>query len=173
MWNSRLEFLENKYYIIYNRWFNKQNIFRDKLDFENFYKIIIKYLNEYKKIKLISYCFLPNHFHLVFYNLETGRDISNFMRKFQLSYSIYFTKKYREVQKIQKGTSLFEWRFISKPLETDEYLYKTLAFVNYNPIYHKIVDKIEKYPYTSYHKVTNKDLFEKYFSIELQELENI
>jgi REP element-mobilizing transposase RayT len=173
MWNSRLEFLENKYYHIYNRWFNNQNIFRDKSDFENFYKIIVKYLKEYDKIKMISYSFLPNHFHIVFNNLETWRNISDFMRKFQLSYSIYFKKKYTEVLSLKKWESLFEWRFISKTLETEEYLHKTLAFVNFNPIYHNIVDNITRYPYTSYNKITNKEIFEKYSDIKLDELEEI
>jgi len=51
MWNKRLEFQENNYYHIYNRWFEKQIIFKSDYDFERFYKE-----------KFISYYSNPEYF---------------------------------------------------------------------------------------------------------------
>ena len=169
MWNSRLEFLEKHYYHVCNYWFDKHDLFKDGSDFEKIYKIVSKYSADYKKnIKLISYCYLPNHFHFVFYCLETWFSVSDFMRKVQLSYAIYLKNKYLDYTKWQP---IFNWRFKSKMLEWQDYLYKTIAYVNYNPVKHKLVEDIKDYKYTSYHKILNKETFQKYIDVELLELE--
>ncbi len=54
-------------------------IFKSDIDFERFYKLLIKYSNDekYRYIKILSYSFLPNHFHFVISN--PGVELSNFM----------------------------------------------------------------------------------------------
>ena len=169
MANTRLEFLEKKYYNIYNCWYNKQKIFLEDKDFEKFYSIILKYLRLEKNVKLISYCFIDDHFHLILYSLKNGYSISDFMRKIQLSYSIYFKNKYSKLY--QK--SLFEWRFRSQIIGNLEYLHQSLAFTNFNPIHHNLINNILDYKYTSYHRLISvgTNHFEQYKLIKLDELE--
>ena len=171
MSNSRIEFQDNFYYHIYNRWFNKQIIFKSKQDFDRFYKYVLKISNEYPNIKIISYCFIPNHFHFIIHNIETGLDISDFMRKIQGSYAMYFKAKYKEAGFIVKGQALFEWRFKSKIITDEKYLYQCIAYVNFNALKHKIVKDIKDYPYTSYHQLTNKDEVKQHKDMILDELE--
>ena len=128
-------------------------IFKDQKDFERCMLLIQKYMWEYPWVKLYSYAILPNHFHFVLQVLTTGEDISSFMSKFQQAYSMYFKIKYRDSIPGLKWVSLFEWRFKAKLIETDEYLYQCLSYVNYNPVKHGIVKNIEDYPYTSYHQI--------------------
>ena len=167
MSNSRFEFLENHYYHIYNRWFEKQTIFRNKYDFERFYKYIVKEQKLYETIKLVSYSFMPNHFHFVIHNLETGLQISEFMRKIQVSYAMYFKKKYETGLR----TPVFEWRFKAKLLQDEEYLARCMSYVNFNPVKHNLVEDIQEYPWTSYHQLSDKVSIDSYKDIILDELE--
>jgi len=167
MWNTRFEFLENNYYHVYNRWFEKQIIFKSDNDFKRFYKYIIKYQKEYKdKLSIVSYSFMPNHFHFVIQVKQTGLFLSDFMRKIQVSYAMYFKRNFETGLR----TPVFEWRFKAKIIDNDEYLEQCLAYVNFNPLKHKIVDNIDNYKWTSYHQIDKKKI-EKYKDLELDELE--
>ena len=168
MWNKRIEFQENNYYHVYNRGFEKQIIFKSDEDFSRFYKYIVKNQKDYSnKIKIVSYCFIPNHFHFIFQVKETGLFLSDFMRKIQVSYAMYFKRKYETGL---RGIPVFEWRFKAKLIDSDEYLEQCIAYVNFNPLKHEIVDNIDNYKWTSYHQF-NKEKLEKYKDLFLGELE--
>lgn len=168
-WNSRFPFEENAYYHIYNRWYNSQIIFHNRACFQRFYEYLIRYSNEYEKeIKIVSYAFLPNHFHFVVQNIGTGTNISMFMKKLQWAYAIW----YKRVYGTGTGKSpFFEWRFKAKLIDTDEYLAQCMAYVNYNPLKHEVVKNIEDYPWTSYHQLENKNDIMWYKDMILSELE--
>jgi putative transposase len=156
-------------YHIYNRWFEKQIIFRNKNDFERFMKTMIKYNKDFNWIKIYSYCFLPNHFHLIVSSNKSGLEISDFMRKIQQSYAMYF--KLSSSPDLKKRWQVFEWRFKAKFIQDEEYLERCLAYVNFNSIKHEIVKSIDDYERTSYHQLANKDKINKYRDLVLDELE--
>lgn len=168
-WNRRFPFEENGYYHIYNRWYNKSIIFNDKACFDKFYTYLVTYLQEFKNVKVLSYCFLPNHFHFIIQNLGTGTQISEFMKKLQWSYSIWHRIRYP----LGTGTKMpfFEWRFKAKHIDTDEYFHQCLTYVNYNAQKHWLVEDIKDYPYTSYHKLTDNDKSKLWALTDLGELE--
>lgn len=169
-WNSRIPFVENGYYHIYNRGYNKWWVFTDRSCFEHFYKLLIKYKEEYKNdLKLVAYCLLPNHFHFVIQSRGTGTQVSDFMKKLQWGYSIWHRVKYP----LGTGTKLpfFEWRFKAKIITDEAYLEQCLAYVNFNALKHQIVNNIDDYPWTSYHQITNKDTIDRYRDLVLDELE--
>lgn len=155
---------ENWYYHVYNRWLEKQIIFRNDSDFERFYKIVIKYSNleKYKDIKVFSYSFMPNHFHFII--STPWIELSCFIWDIQNSYAKYFNLKY--LRKWQ----LFEWRFKAKLIYDENYLSKCIAYVNFNPLKHEIVSDINDYKWTSYHQI-DKSKIEKYKDLILNELE--
>lgn len=158
-------FFEPWVYHVYNRWLNKMNIFNNLHDFERFYKVLIKYsnLDKYKNIKILSYSFLPNHFHFLLSN--PGVEISNFMWDVQNAYSKYFNIKY------DRKWQLFEWRFKAKYIKDELYLAQCLTYVNYNAVKYNIVNNINDYPRTSYHQLENKDKIDQYKDLVLSELE--
>ena len=170
---SRIIPLEtNKYYHIYNRWYDKMIIYKDKSDFERFIKTMLRYNNQYSWIKIYSYCILPNHFHFVLSSNESGLEISNYMRKIQQWYAMYFKSKYSNSSPDSNiRWQIFEWRFKAKLISNDDYLAKCLAYVNFNAIKHEIVEDIMDYPYTSYHQLANKDKIDQYKDLILDELE--
>jgi len=151
----RKQFEENGVYHIYNRWFNKQKLFFTNQDYERFFLYLDLVLSDFgEDLDLISYCILSNHFHFLIKSKNTSLSISDFMRRVQASYTSYLRVKYPE--NFQKW-SIFEWRFQSKQILTDEYFNKCLYYVNFNAVKHKIVDKIENYPHTSFHQFWDKN----------------
>ena len=150
---SRKLILEaNIRYHIYNRGFNKKIIYHTDYDFQRFYMNIQRYLVIYDWIRIVSYCFLPNHFHFILYSVKSGFEISGFMKKIQQSYAMYKNISSPDLNKGQ----LFEWSFKAKPIFGEEYLLKCQSYVNYNSIKHGIVNDIDFWPYTSFHIISGK-----------------
>ncbi|MDD3646394.1 MAG: transposase [Candidatus Gracilibacteria bacterium] len=167
--NARDPFVENGYYHIYNRGYNKSVIFNNKDCFVKFYKYLIALINEYKDIKVVSYCLLPNHFHFIIHNNGgTGTQISMFMKRLQGAYSVWHRTKYP----LENKLPFFEGRFKAKYIGDEAYLYQCIAYVNFNPLKHQLVKDIKDYPYTSYHQLTTeKEKVNQYKDMILDELE--
>lgn len=151
MWNARVEFSENSYYHIFNTSFTHDPIFYWDEEYKKFYELLIKYLGEFQNIKLVSYCFLKNDFHLIVKNIENWYELSDFMRKLQVSYATWYRKRNPSEFK----HPVFFWRFQATLLKDEEYLHKTISYVNYLPLKYKLVEDIKDYLYTSYHKIIN------------------
>ena len=113
----REQFEENQYYHVYNRWLNKQKLFFCWKDFERFLRYITQQQEIYKdKVSIISYSILPNHFHFIILNKETGFSLSEFIWKITSSYGKYIWAKYW----MQWNGKLFESRFKAKFLDSEE-----------------------------------------------------
>ena len=168
----KIPLLDKNYYHIYNRWYQKHLLFHDKQDFKRFYETIIRYNKIFSQVKIASYVFLPNHFHLILYS-ESGLEISDFMRKIQQAYTMYYRSRYKESSPDSYNLRwpLFEWRFQAKFIDTDEYLEQCMAYVNFNPLKHEIIKDIADYPWTSYHQIKNKNDIIWHKDMILSELE--
>jgi REP element-mobilizing transposase RayT len=158
MAKRKIIFEEDIHYHIYNRGVDKRKIFMHKGDLYYFFDAMIvsnqkdvltstKRSQEKKKIKdnllkeenlvsIISYCLLPNHFHLIL-KQETEGGISKFMSKLCGSYSRYFNEKYN------RTGSLFQGRFKASILAFENSLEKTSAYVNTNYKHHKYNPKVD------------------------------
>ena len=156
MSNSRCLYTDS-YYHVYNRGYNKQQLFFNHRDYERFCQKLDQYLIEYPNIQIKNYCILPNHFHFLL--LETGLDqepnqisvnISNFMRKLQVSYSMYFNARYGETVKLGLKYPVFEGRFKAKLIEDEYYLHQVTTYVESNAVKHELVTKAEDWPYSSF-----------------------
>lgn len=166
---KRIQVLEkDTIYHIFNRWFEKRIIFNHDKDYERFIKAMKRYNDVFDGIKIYSYCLLPNHFHIIMSSSQNGSDISDFMRKLQQSYALYF-KTSSKVDNLSRW-QFFEWRFKAKRIKDEKYLAQCIAYVNYNPLKHGIVDNIDNYKWTSYHQIDKKKI-EKYSDMILDELE--
>lgn len=57
------EFYKNTYHHLYNRGANKEKIYFDRESYLYFLRRLKQYKNKHQ-IELLSYCLMPNHFHL-------------------------------------------------------------------------------------------------------------
>ena len=109
-------------------------------------------LYESDNYKLISYCLMSNHVHLL---LKTGtKDPSFFMRRINSMYARYFNSKYQYIG------HLFQGRYFSNLINNVIELLEVSRYIHLNPVRAKMVDSPEKYMWSSYNKIIlDKDKF--------------
>ena len=197
--NRKISFAEGEFYHIYNRGVEKRNIFNNDDDRKRFqallylcnssepviYRLIqgstLYKFNVGKKIVAIgAYVLMPNHFHLLVRETTEG-GITEFMRKLNTAYSMYFNKKYDRVGPLFQGT------FKAEHIAKDEYLKYLFAYIHLNII--KLIQPdwkeiglrnvklakefLDNFTFSSYFDycgtqceetvILSKDLFPKYF----------
>ena len=161
--NILKKYVEGGYYHIYNRGVEKRLIFIDEQDYKVFLRLfelsltpkgdldnedLIRITNRADAVELVSYCLMPNHFHLILKQIsETG--MTDFMRSILTAYVAYFNKKYKRVG------GLFQGRYKAVLIERDEYLSHLSRYVHMNPL--EINNKLEAYPYSSYKYYLSND----------------
>ena len=103
---------------------------------------------------------MPTHFHLIVKQL-IDKGISNFMNNLQNSYSRYFNTKHK-----RKGP-LWEGRFKSVLVKTDEQLIHLSRYLHLNPVTAHIVKKPEQWTMSSYREyLLTEDLNNKICKFE-------
>ena len=130
----------NTYHIML-RGINHQIIFEEREDYERF----IKTLARYKTISgytVYAYCLMSNHIHLL---IKEGKEnLEQIMKRVAGSYVYWYNWKYKRVG------HLFQDRFKSEPVETEEYFLTALRYIHQNPIKAKVSTDISQYEFSSY-----------------------
>lgn len=148
-------FVKDGFYHVYNRGVEKRKIFLDKQDYQVFLNNLKIYLshppdpkdlksnftlkgttfkgiprqpkNYYKKIELLAYCLMPNHFHLLIKQNDKN-SMKDFMQSLIIKYSMYFNKKYKRVGQ------LFQGRYKAVLVDKDNYLLHLSRYIHLNPL---------------------------------------
>jgi len=127
---------------------NKEYIFNKDDDKKKFLFFMKKYYYNYK-IKIIAYCIMDNHAHLIIYS-EDINEISNYMHKLNGIYAAYYNYKHKRIGYVFKG------RYKSQYIDNRNYLFKCIKYIHMNPIKAQIVDSENEYLYSSYNDFINK-----------------
>lgn len=126
---------------IMERGVRRQTIFHDEIDYKFFVSIMRTAAADYECL-IHAYCLMPNHFHLL---LETGNiNMGDFMRSLASRYAIFYNLKYK-----QRG-HVFESRYKSCLVDTDEYFLQVSRYIHLNPVKANMVRTPESYPWSSY-----------------------
>ncbi len=123
---------------------NKEDIFNEDNDRIRYLQLIERYKNRHM-FKLLAYCLMDNHVHLLIKQSEV--DLSKTMQGIQQSYTQYFNKKYNSIGHV------FHQRFKSKPVADDAYLLSLIAYINNNPKKAGIVDDLNDYRWSSHMEI--------------------
>lgn len=111
----------------------RQDIFKDDADRKRFLQILVQSLNIYT-VKLYSYVLMSNHFHLL---LETPKgNLSEFMRKFNITYTSYYNRRHDRVGHLYQG------RYKSILVDKNEYLSVLSRYLHLNPVKIKSMEKV-------------------------------
>jgi len=149
-------------YHVFNRGVDKRTIFIDEQDYHLFLYYLYIYItplekvlrryhtlpirlfnkNVAKDVDLLTYCLMPNHFHLLVKQKGTG-GVSSFMKQLSNAYTQYFNHKYK------RAGSLFEGAFKAVRIPTDELLTHTSRYIHLNPVVSGL-SKEPEYEWSSY-----------------------
>ena len=154
------------YHHIINRGVNRCDVFNQDYDKDTFLAILNKTAIIHKVI-LHDYVLMDNHYHLL---IETTQEnLSSFMRIVNSNYAQYFNKRYK------RSGHLWQDRYKSKYITSEDYLYTLIKYIEYNPVEAKISLHVGKYFYTlayaifnakNYYPCTNESLLIKEFDIK-------
>ena len=144
-----MKFIDNQFYHVYNRGTNSREIFKGEKDYFRFIHCLYEFndrnpalahhwmarkgelLNKPAEREMLvdihSFCLMPNHFHLILQQ-RVDAGITKFMRKLGTGYTMYFNEKY------ERTGVLFQGKFKSIPVLTDEYLLHLSRYIHLNPI---------------------------------------
>src|SRR3990172_8905565 len=166
------------YYHIYNRSLQeRQKIFLSKRDYQRFLSLLVYYQFKHplsyaqfeqfslhhhfldlgglekqgeKRVKLLAYVIMPNHFHLLIKPLEEPSLVSKFVSDVTNSYTRYFNLKNG------RSGSLFQGKFKSKEISDEGSLLQVSRYIHLNPLISSkanpggIFKKPQEWIYSSY-----------------------
>lgn len=118
----------------------KQLIFEDDDDRRAYLAILKKALAECDG-EVLAWCLMDNHVHLLF-RMEMGQ-LSALMQKVNHAYSRRFNLRYG------RSGHLFQGRFGSEAVNSDEQLLATIRYIHQNPWKRGLSDSCQ-YPWSSY-----------------------
>ena len=139
MRRARLTY-QGAYHHIMNRGIKDENIFAGKEN-KSYFTAALKEKAELHRIKLLAYCIMNNHYHLILQN-TTGR-INDFMKQLNAQYGTYYRRN-------NGGRGyVFQNRYKSTLIQEDRYLKTAIAYTLMNPVRAGIVKSPYKYHWTS------------------------
>ncbi|MEC1718796.1 transposase [Schinkia azotoformans] len=130
-------------YHVMLRGINKQIIFEGDADKRKFIEVLKK-IKEISNFQLFSYCLMDNHVHLLLKETEEG--ISDIVKRISASYALWFNFKY------QRCGSLFQGRFRSENVETNDYFMRVIRYIHQNPLKAGIASNVFENKWTSIHE---------------------
>ena len=126
---------------------NKMYIFNESEDIKKYIKIMYE-LTEEEKIKIIAYCIMNNHAHIL---IETNNieELSNYMLRLNCKYARYYNKKYNRVGYV------FRNRYKSEAIYNEQHLCNCINYIYNNPVKAGMCNKPEEYKYSNYRPIEN------------------
>lgn len=122
---------------------NQGEIFVDEVDKQQ-YLLFLKAAKDTYAYQLQAYALMSNHVHLLLQSSERG-SLSSVIHFVHGQYALYFNQRHHRVGHV------FEARFFSVPISTDEYFFAALRYIHLNPVSAGIAGHPAAYPWTSYH----------------------
>jgi putative transposase len=129
------------YYHLINRGNDRSLVFHDWTDYRVFLNLIDE-AQDRVPLRLLAYCLMPNHFHLVASPGSTG-DISRWMH--------WLLTTHTHRHHLRHGTSGCVWqgRFKSFPVKNDSHLLVVMRYVERNALRAGLVSRAEHWPWGS------------------------
>src|SRR5262245_32938926 len=112
-----------------NRGNGRATIFHKDGDYEAFERILAESLQHVPGMRLLAYCLLPNHWHLLLWP-RGNTDLSDFMHWLTLTHTQRWHAHYHNVG----GGHLYQGRFKSFPIAEDEHLLAVWRYVERNAL---------------------------------------
>jgi putative transposase len=160
--NYRIKVEPEKFYHIWNRGNNRENLFYTPANYEYFLRLYDQFLDPVAET--YSFCLLPNHFHLLIRTKPVtvspaipvspaGETIKK-SNPVSLAFQRFFTAYSQAINIQERRTgSLFQKPFKRLEVTTTKQLANLVHYIHTNPQKHGIIDDFRHYPWSSYERV--------------------
>ena len=118
-------------------------VFHKDDDYAAFLKLMSQ-ASQQIPMRLLAYCLMPNHFHMVLWTKQDG-DLSQWMQWLTTSHVRRYHRHYDSSGHVWQG------RFKSFPIQSDEHLLTVMRYVERNPVRAKSIPvrKAQNWPWSS------------------------
>jgi putative transposase len=132
-------------YHVINRANARLPIFFKEKDYQLFESILLEAVIKYD-MRLLAYCVMPNHFHLVLYPQKDG-DLQKFMQWLSLTH----TQRWHVQNRTIGSGHLYQGRYKSFLIEKSPHLLTVIRYVERNPLRATLVKNIANWKFSSYY----------------------
>ena len=133
-------------YHVLNRANARMTIFEDDGDYEAFEKVLAEAV-ERTETRLLAYCVMPNHWHLLVWPRKTG-ELSRFVGWLTLAH----TRRWHAHRHSTGSGHVYQGRFKSFPIQTNEHFYTVARYVERNARRARLTRRAERWRWGSlYH----------------------
>jgi putative transposase len=130
-------------YHVLNRGVGRARIFEKAQDYAAFLRVL-REAHDWLPVRLLAYCLLPNHWHLVAWPQKDG-ELSEWMRWLTVTHTQHWHAHYHSA-----GTGpVYQGRFKSFPVQEDDHLLTLLRYVERNPLRAGLVSRAEAWAWSS------------------------
>ena len=119
----------------------RETVFHDDADYQGFL-ILVGRACEHVPMRVLGYCLMPNHFHLVLWPYEDG-DMGRWMQRLLTGHVRRYNLRYSITGRIWEG------RFKAPPVQNDEHLIRVLRYIERNPLRAGLVTDPVAWPWSS------------------------
>ena len=158
---SSRKILKTPFFHVITQGINKSYIFNNPQDIKLYIKEMYKLMQEHQ-VKVISYCIMNNHAHMLIQTSDVNQ-MSKYMQRLNIKYSKYYNKKYNRVGYV------FRDRYKSEGIFDEKQLYNCIKYIYDNPVKAGICKRPEDYPYSNFKKIPNELIDETYTYIDIDE----
>lgn len=142
-------------YHVMLRGIDERDLFLKDSDYQKFVDYIQK-ARDKSVFTVYAYCLMTNHIHILIKTQTETQDIGDIVRRITVGYA-----QYHNMQNGRTG-HLFQNRFRSEVIDSDEYFLAVLRYIHQNPLNAGMVKNLEDYKWSSYNA---------YFDTEIEVVE--
>lgn len=128
-------------YHVLNRGNGRANVFHKQEDYEAFLRLIGEAC-ERLPMRVLAYCLMPNHFHLALQPWKNG-DLSRWMQWLTTAHVRRYHRHYNS------SGHVWQDRYKSFPIESDEHLRTVLRYIERNPLRANLVQRAQDWEWSS------------------------
>jgi len=136
---------------VINRAVGRRNLFDKDGDFLAF-ELVLQETLRIRPMRVCAWCLMPNHWHFVLWPQRDG-DLPAFMQQLTNTH----VKRWKEHRHETGFGHLYQGRYKSFPVQTDEYFYRVVRYVERNALRANLVASADLWPWSSVGCGSRKD----------------
>ena len=155
--------MTSKYIHVITQGIKKEYIFQKNECKKEYINLLNRIVEKFKFTKILAYCIMDNHAHLLIYTDEID-ELSKIMSRVNTAYGIFYNKQNNRVGYV------FRNRYYTQEIVDEKHLFNTLVYIHKNPVKAKMVEKESEYKYSSYNSYiqnkVNKNIIKLVFNTD-------